>query len=121
VFDAPERLGGRVHRLCGPASYSFKTLAQLVLRETGRSRLLAPLPPAAAAFLAKFGDVQAAVLPLAPILTSDQLAQLDGAGDEGADLRALGVTPTPLEAVLPSYLWRFRKGGQFAELVSAAE
>ena len=30
-------------------------------------------------------------------------------------LAELGVTPTPLEAVIPTYLRRFRKGGQFAQ------
>jgi NADH dehydrogenase len=28
-------------------------------------------------------------------------------------LRDLGIEPDSLEAVLPSYLWRFRKKGQF--------
>jgi NADH dehydrogenase len=30
-------------------------------------------------------------------------------------LAELGVTPTTLEAVLPSYLYRYRKGGQYAD------
>ena len=34
-------------------------------------------------------------------------------GAEG--LAALGIEPTGLEAIAPSYLWRFRRGGQFAE------
>ena len=28
-------------------------------------------------------------------------------------LAAFGVTPTPMDAILPSYLWRFRRNGQF--------
>ena len=36
-------------------------------------------------------------------------------------LEQLGVTPTPLEAVLPGYLWKYRKGGQFAEPVQTAD
>ena len=28
-------------------------------------------------------------------------------------LQALGVTPTAMEVIVPSYLWRFRKTGQF--------
>jgi NADH dehydrogenase len=28
-------------------------------------------------------------------------------------LRDLGIAPTACEAILPSYLWRFRKTGQF--------
>ena len=30
-------------------------------------------------------------------------------------LSDLGVTPTTLEAVLPSYLYSYRKGGQYAD------
>jgi NADH dehydrogenase len=55
----------------------------------------------------------------APELTTDQLHQLkvDNVVAAGAaGLAGLGVTPTPLEAVLPTYLYPYRKGGQFAEL-----
>ena len=30
-------------------------------------------------------------------------------------LTELGITPTTLEAVLPSYLYIYRKGGQYAD------
>ena len=30
-------------------------------------------------------------------------------------LAELGITPTPLEAVLPTYLYRYRRGGQYAD------
>ena len=32
---------------------------------------------------------------------------------EGRTLDGLGLTPTAIEAVVPGYLWRFRKSGQF--------
>ena len=38
-------------------------------------------------------------------------------GAEG--LADLGVQPTGLEAIAPSYLWRYRVGGQFAERPAA--
>ena len=31
------------------------------------------------------------------------------------DSLAIEVIAEPLESVLPTYLWRFRKGGQFAD------
>jgi NADH dehydrogenase len=35
------------------------------------------------------------------------------ATSEGRTLAAFGVAARPLEAVLPSYLWRFSPNGQF--------
>jgi NADH dehydrogenase len=32
---------------------------------------------------------------------------------EKRTLSAFGITPTAMETVLPSYMWRFRKHGQF--------
>ncbi len=32
---------------------------------------------------------------------------------DGLTLQGLGITPTSYEAIVPSYLWRFRKTGQF--------
>ena len=69
-------------------------------------------------WIAAIGDLQSKLLPMAPVLTTDQLAMLktDNVPADGAPgLSVLGVTPTALEAVLPTYLWRFRKGGQFAQ------
>jgi NADH dehydrogenase len=33
-------------------------------------------------------------------------------------LADLGVEPTALEAILPTYLFRYRKGGQYAEAIA---
>ena len=32
---------------------------------------------------------------------------------EGRTLQGLGIEPAAMEAIVPSYLWRFRKTGQF--------
>jgi hypothetical protein len=51
-----------------------------------------------------------------PLLTLDQVRVLesDNLPAEGSlGLRDLGIAPTSAEAILPSYLWRFRKHGQF--------
>ena len=90
---------------------SFKEIMQLVLKQTQRRRLLIPLPFALA-------RVKAAVLGLLPnpILTLDQVRMLerDNVVSEGAlGLRDLGIVPEAAEAILPSYLWRFRKHGEF--------
>lgn len=115
---------GQTFELGGPAVYSFKELLALILTETGRKRVLAPLPWPIANLIGKLGDLQASVLPLAPPLTTDQVALLK-AGDNvvapGAKgLADLGIAPTAVEAVVPSYLYRYRKGGQYAPTPAGA-
>jgi NADH dehydrogenase len=111
-----------LYELGGPQAYSFRQLMEIVLRETHRRRLLLPLPFGVAGLLGLCGDLQAAVLPFAPVVTSDQVKLLksDNVAEHGLPgLAALGVAPTGIEAVVPTYLWRFRKGGQFAQPAQA--
>ena len=102
---------GKTYELGGPEIMTMKQVMQLVLKETHRRRLLVPLP---------FGlaRIQAAFLGLLPkpLLTLDQVRLLrsDNVVTEGTlTLRDLGIVPEAAEAILPSYLWRFRKTGQF--------
>jgi NADH dehydrogenase len=69
--------------------------------------------------LAKF---QASFLQLMPkpLLTTDQVELLrsdavvsEEAKREGRTLEALGIDPIAMATVVPLYLWRFRKTGQF--------
>ena len=115
---ADPALGGCTYELGGPGVYSFKALLELMLREVDRRRILLPLPFSVGGVIAAIGDLQSKLVPMAPVLTTDQLAMLktDNVPADGAPgLSVLGVPPTALEAVLPTYLWRFRKGGQFAQ------
>ena len=108
---------GKTLELGGPTVYSFKELMQLVLKQTQRERLLVPLPWPLARIIGAVGDVVAAS-PFAPPLTSDQvelLTQDNVCSGALPGLTALGITPTAVEAVVPTYLYRYRKGGQFAE------
>lgn len=112
---------GRTFELGGPAVYSFKDILQLILRETGRSRLLVPMPFFAARMVGALAQITA-VIGVAPVLTVDQarLLERDNVVTLGAEgLADLGVQPTGLEAIAPSYLWRYRVGGQFAERPAA--
>jgi NADH dehydrogenase len=107
-----------VYELGGPATYSFKSLMELMLKETQRKRALVPLPFGLAAAIGTLGDIGAAVLPFPPVLTRDQveLLKTDNVAEAGLPgLAALGVQPTALEGVLPTYMWPYRKGGQFAQ------
>jgi NADH dehydrogenase len=108
---------GRTYELGGPETYSFRELMELVLRETRRERLLLPLPWPVASAIGAIGDLQAALTPIAPQLTSDQvllLKQDNVLSGAHPGLEALGVTPTAIEAVVPTYLYRYRPGGQFS-------
>ena len=101
---------GKTFELGGPRVLTFKEILELVLHETGRSALLLPLPVPVAM-------MQAAVLellPIPPLLTRDQvrLLQQDNVASAALPgLDALGIVPTPVEAVIPTYLQRYRRGG----------
>ena len=113
---------GRVYELGGPGIYTFKELMQVMLAEIGKPRFLAPLPFPLAGLLGKAGDI-VAMTGFAPPITSDQveLLKVDNVVAPGAlGLSDLGVTPQALESIIGSYLYRYRKGGQYAELSAAA-
>ncbi|MDP3403349.1 MAG: complex I NDUFA9 subunit family protein [Brevundimonas sp.] len=114
---------GRTFELGGPEVWTFKEILQYILRETGRSRILAPIPVFAAALLGRITGLTA-LIGIAPVLTRDQVLMLkvDNVVAPGADgLTDLGIEPTGLEAIAPSYLWRYRRGGQFAPNPGAVE
>ena len=98
---------GKLYELGGPRVIGFRELMQLTLREIGRKRLLLPLPLTVAEIEAFFLEM----LPVPP-LTRDQVKLLER--DNVVDPRALGfkdlgIQPTAVEAILPTYLGRFRR------------
>jgi NADH dehydrogenase len=114
---------GRTYELGGPAVYTFEALMRLMLGVIERRRALVSVGFDAALRLGQFGDLVGRTGLLAPPITRDQveLLRADNVVHEGVPgLADLGVTPTPVEAVIASYLYRFRKGGQYAEALDAA-
>ncbi len=108
---------GLDYELGGPGIYSFEALMRLLLAEIQRRRLLIPIPYSAASLLGRIGDL-IAMTPLAPPITTDQVALLrrDNVVSPGAlGLADLAVAPTALEGIIPTYLYRYRPGGQYAE------
>ena len=106
---------GTVYELGGPGTFTFRELMEFILAETHRGRLLLPLPFALARLQARFLQL----LPK-PLLTVDQVSLLatdnvvsEAAAGESRTLAGLGIDPHPIEAVVPAYLERFRKAGQF--------
>jgi NADH dehydrogenase len=115
---------GRTYELGGPSVYSFRELMEITLEVIGRPRSLVSLPWGVAGLIGMLGDLQAvlhAPLPMIPPppITTDQISLLksDNVVAPGAlGLAALGITPTALEPIIPTYLYRYRKGGQYADL-----
>ena len=107
---------GTVYELGGPEIETFKELLERVLAETGRKRILAPLPFGVARIQAYFLQL----LPKPP-LTVDQLRQLardnvvsEAAIAEHRTIADLGIEPQAMAAILPTYLSRYRRAGQFS-------
>lgn len=108
---------GETYELGGPSIYSFAELMELLLSEIGRRRMLVPVP-------FWMADIQATFLEILPVppLTRDQVRLLrhDNVVSEGArTLGDLGLTPTAIEVILPTYLARHRPGGRADRLRSA--
>ena len=106
---------GTIYELGGPDVRTFKELMEYVLATTERRRLLVPVPFALMKAQARILQF----LPKPPI-TPDQveLLQRDNivsalAREQGRTIEALGIVPASISSVVPDYLWRFRKTGQF--------
>jgi uncharacterized protein YbjT (DUF2867 family) len=103
---------GKTYELAGPAVFTMRQLFELMLHVIGRQRLMMSIPFGLASLEAFFLEW----LPQ-PLLTRDQVRMLrhDAIATAGTPgLAELGITPTALELILPSYLERFRRpGGRF--------
>ena len=106
---------GAVYELGGPEIFTFKQLLQYILATIERRRLLVRIP----FWIARIQALFLQFLPNAP-LTPDQVTLLkrdnvvsEQAKREHRTLEGLGITPTSVGAIVPTYLWRFRKTGQF--------
>ena len=115
-----------LYELGGPEVASFRELVQRMLVEIRRKRVVINLPGFAARFIASMlglAQFLTGGLFTNKVLTRDQLRNLqrDNVVSEGAKgLVDLGITPTPMELVLPGYLWRFRPTGQYDAIRESA-
>lgn len=115
---------GKTFELGGPRTYSFKELYKYIGETIDRKRFALPLP----FFVAKpmgltFGALFRYVWPLssgilgAPPITGNQVELLktdNVVSEEALTLADLGVTELEtVEAIVPSYLYRFRPYGQY--------
>jgi uncharacterized protein YbjT (DUF2867 family) len=100
---------GKVYELGGPRVWTFREILAFILKETRRHKRLVDIPMGIA-------RLQAAILQHAPgkPLTPDQLLMLSKdnvVSPDALGLADLGITPTPAELVVPTYLSRYQPGG----------
>lgn len=103
-LDDPATIG-QIFELAGPHTYTLAELVRLAGRWSGHERAVIPLPDA----LARAQAALLGLLPGEPLMTTDNLdsmKQPNVAGGRRPGLQQLGITPTPLEAVAPSWLGR---------------
>ena len=106
---------GKTYELGGPDVLTNRDLVERVLRDTNRSNPILPLPT----FVGRLLAFPMGILPK-PLVTGEQitLMQIDNlvsadAAKDKRTLQGIGIVPRPLDAVLPSYIWRFSPNGQF--------
>lgn len=115
---------GATYELGGPEVATFREIVEFTCREAGRRRLLLPLRFGAGHALARVTELASTLsLGLFPAMlttTRDQVALLRSdnvvsadAVAQGRTLQGLGVTPEAFRTLAPSYLWRYRRSGQY--------
>lgn len=111
ALDDPGKHGGKTYELGGPDTLTMTELQRWIAREIGRAPTFVEVPDAIGGLIAPFA------------MSGDQWRMLArdnvvGAGAKG--FAALGIAPTPLGSVAPSWLVRFRRHGRFGSLGEAA-
>ena len=107
----PAKHGGKTYELGGPEALTMRQLNEQVAALSGQNPSLADVPNIVAAGIAALG-----FLPGAP-LSRDQwlMLQTDNVpSGKHPGFKEFGITPTPLGAVAPEWLSRYKKGGRFA-------
>ena len=107
--------GGRAYELGGSEVLTFRQCMERMLEVIERKRFLLPVP----FWASKIMGTVLGVLP-GKLLTADQVKLLESdnlvseaAAKDGRTLPGIGIAPSSLAAILPTYLWRFRKTGQY--------
>ena len=106
---------GKIYEIGGPKVINFGDMVKSILNTIGKKRLVLDLPMP----LAK---MQAALFTLMPkpLITKDQCEILNEADNivskNNLTLKDLNIKPEDVEHSMPKWLWRFRKGGEFAKI-----
>lgn len=109
---ADNMMAGETYELGGADIYSLRDMMKLAAQEALQKPFFIDVP----AFIAPVKAFFFGLLPN-PVITLDQLRMFkvdNVVSDEASGLSDLGITPTLLEAILPTYLHQYRSKGQFA-------
>ena len=121
---AGETKPGTTYELGGPQVMTLREAAETALRAVERRRLLIGLPNAPAYAIASTTSLLSKItLGRFPKLLTTHRDEIDllafdnvvseKAEAEGRVLAGLGIAPQAVDAIVPSYLVRFRKAGQY--------
>lgn len=107
-----------IYELGGPEVETVRGLMERLMKETGRSPILLPIPSGIAKFKAAFMQVlpwKVVSVDLVTRMGIDSVVS-DQAKKQKRTLAAFAIAPTSMDAILPTYLWRFRKHGQYDKI-----
>ncbi len=112
IASAPDtaQYDGMIYEMAGPQVYTFRQMLDVMKKYTHQEFSYASLPMP----IAKVMGAAAGILP-SPALTLDQVRSLQYdciAGPSNAGLTSLGVAPTSLDSILPTYLSQYWPGGK---------
>lgn len=111
IVDDPQSHASKTYELGGPEVMTMTQVNRWIADTTGRDRPMLEIPDEVSGPLATLTGW----LPGAPI-TRDQWLMLQRDNVVGAKARglaALGIAPTPLDAVAPGWMVQYRKHGRF--------
>lgn len=119
-----EAKAGANYELGGPQTPTMREIMQFICSTTGRKRLLVPIPNGIGHYFALGTEIASTlslgIFPSMLVVTRDQIKVIGldnvvsaAAKQEGRTLQGLGIEPDTFESIVPAYLGRFRKAGQF--------
>lgn len=113
---------GKIYELGGKEIISFRHAAEEILKVILRKKVLLSVPFSIGSLVGGILGMIGKIPMIPTITTAEQVKMLkcdsvvsEEAKSEGRTLEGVGITPKGMEAVLPTYLWRFRPHGQFAK------
>jgi NADH dehydrogenase len=107
---------GKTYEIGGPKVISFGDMVKSILKTINKKRFVVPMPMPLAKIQSSITDL----LPIPPILTKDQCEILSEADNivtnNHLTLKDLDIIPSDVETEMKKWLWRYKKGGQFAKV-----